>query len=354
MKKRILAYSHDTFGLGNIRRMLTICESLLIDISELDILLVSGSPMIHSFRLPKRLDYIKLPCLSRQQREGYAVKTLQTDLDETIGLRADIIRKAVVHFRPDVMLVDKKPYGVKDELAPALSAHQNLNPNGKRVLLLRDILDRPDVTTATWTRRRYHPIVQALYDLVLVVGSPEVFDLSKEYQFPAVVADKVRFCGYLRRTPEGRDAWPDSEANPDPAIPYVLVTVGGGEDGYHLLLTYVQGLNQLPDAPPFGSCIVCGPEMPPEQRQHIEALSAKLPQVQVCEFTDAMVQLMAKADVVVTMGGYNTVCELLSLSKRAIVVPRIRPVEEQWIRASRMARLGWLRVIHPDRLTPLG
>ena len=350
--KRILVYSHDTFGLGNIRRMLTICDSLLMDIPELDILLVSGSPMIHSFRLPKRLDYIKLPCLSRKQREGYTAKTLNTNLAETVRLRAELIRNAVAHFRPDVFLVDKKPYGVEDELYPALSTHQECCPTGSRVLLLRDILDRPAVTTAIWNKRHYHQIIQDLYHLVLVVGSPEVFDLPTEYQFPAAVTDKVRFCGYIRRDATSHDPASGVDTKDGPAIPYVLVTVGGGEDGYQLLATYLQGLKTLPAAPPFGSLIVCGPEMPPEQRQQVAQLSAQMPRVQACEFTDDMVRLMDKADVVVAMGGYNTVCELLSLRKRAIVVPRVRPVEEQWIRASRMAHLNWLRVIHPDHLTP--
>ena len=354
MRKRILVYSHDTFGLGNIRRMLAICEALLQDIPELDILLISGSPMIHSFRLPKRFDYIKLPCLSRQQREGYAAKTLHTTLGETIGLRAELIRNAVAHFQPDLLLVDKKPYGVKDELYEALLTHQTMNPNGKLVLLLRDILDRPDVTTAIWRKCRYHQIIQSLYDLVLVVGSPEVFDLPKEYRFPAAVADKVRFCGYIRREPEARDASVAEDAARASRLPSVLATVGGGEDGYHLLSTYLQGLRALSGPPAFESVIICGPEMPTAQRQRLAALSATMPHVQLREFTDDLAHLMRRADVVVSMGGYNTVCELLSLGKRAIVVPRARPVEEQWIRASRMARHGWLRAIHPDCLTPAG
>ena len=65
--KRIMVYSHDAFGLGNIRRMLSICKYLIKYISNLSILLVSGSPMLQSFRLPQGLDYIKLPCLNRGQ-----------------------------------------------------------------------------------------------------------------------------------------------------------------------------------------------------------------------------------------------------------------------------------------------
>jgi predicted glycosyltransferase len=69
-------------------------------------------------------------------------------------------------------------------------------------------------------------------------------------------------------------------------------------------------------------------------------------------FTDDMVACMDAADLVICMGGYNTVCELLTLGKRAIVVPRVMPVQEQWIRAERMAELGLLRAIHPDAVSP--
>jgi predicted glycosyltransferase len=53
------------------------------------------------------------------------------------------------------------------------------------------------------------------------------------------------------------------------------------------------------------------------------------------------------------MGGYNTICEVLSLSKKAVVVPRVTPVQEQWIRARRMADFGLFITIHPDDLTAL-
>jgi predicted glycosyltransferase len=51
------------------------------------------------------------------------------------------------------------------------------------------------------------------------------------------------------------------------------------------------------------------------------------------------------------MGGYNTICEILSLQKRAIIAPRVKPVQEQWIRAQKMAELGYFKTIHPDDLT---
>jgi len=350
--KRLLAYSHDTYGLGNIRRMLAVCNHMIEAIPDLSILMVTGSPMIHNFRVKNGIDYIKLPCLSRTEAEGYAVKGIDADLDETVKLRSDLILRTVASFRPDLILVDKKPYGVEHELRSAFNYVQTHLPETKRALLLRDILDDVESTVKVWEKQGYYEALRRFYDLVLVVGTRAVFDTSKEYRFPPAVADKVRFCGYIKKETENqhRDALRKKLKLHTEKL--VLVTVGGGEDGYQLMATYLAGLGAQPPAQPFDSVLVCGPEMSQSQRTKIYQAAGRHPHVQVREFVDNMPGYMDAADLVVSMGGYNTVCELLSLQKRAVVVPRVRPVEEQWIRAQRMASLGLFGVIHPDVLTP--
>ena len=95
---RLMVYSHDSFGLGNIRRMLAICNYLLEAIPQLSILVVSGSPVIHSFRIPQRLDYIKLPCIGRNELGEVSAKYLSTGTDELSKLRSDLIKTAVVKY----------------------------------------------------------------------------------------------------------------------------------------------------------------------------------------------------------------------------------------------------------------
>lgn len=350
---RLMVYSHDGFGLGNIRRMLAICEHLLNNLPDLAILLVSGSPMVQGFRLPAGLDYIKLPCLNRGESGTLVAKYLGTDTDATIALRAELIRSAATHFKPDLMLVDKKPYGIKHELKPTIDYLQAEQPNTRLVLLLRDILDSPAATIADWQTNDYYAAVQEFYHQVLVVGIPEVFDVAQEYQFPTEVARKTFYCGYIRR-PTGRK--PVSrvrrELNLAASDRLVLVTPGGGEDGFPLVETYLSGLALLPQPLKFRSLIICGPEMPSDQRRSLMKLARAYPQVQMGEFTDDLMSYLAVADVTVSMGGYNTLCEILSAGRRAIVIPRYKPSQEQLIRAIRMTRLGLFKAIHPERLTP--
>src|SRR5688572_21548735 len=73
---RILLYSHDTFGLGNIRRTLLLSQALTEEFPNASILIVTGSPVIHAFRIPDRIDYIKLPSLDRVDSDSYEPRFL--------------------------------------------------------------------------------------------------------------------------------------------------------------------------------------------------------------------------------------------------------------------------------------
>ena len=139
-------YSHDAFGLGNIRRMLAICQHLLETIPGISILVLSDSPAIHNFKIPAGLDYIKLPCLGRDRNGKLAAKYLTSDVTETVRLRSNLIQTAIINFKPDLVLVDKKPYGLLGELKPVLDLLKASSLKTKLVLLLRDILDAPQVT----------------------------------------------------------------------------------------------------------------------------------------------------------------------------------------------------------------
>src|SRR5690606_2554641 len=58
-----------------------------------------------------------------------------------------------------------------------------------------------------------------------------------------------------------------------------------------------------------------------------------------------------RADAVLTMGGYNSVCEALASSAPALIVPRVVPRREQEIRARGLQRVGAVDMMHPRDLT---
>ncbi|MBE9068385.1 glycosyltransferase, partial [Leptolyngbya cf. ectocarpi LEGE 11479] len=190
---------------------------------------------------------------------------------------------------------------------------------------------------------------------VWVVGTPEIFDLPDEYQFPLLLQRKVKFCSYLSRgcgrTPR---ATLRQQLGVYPEEPLVVVTPGGGGDGQQLIKIYLESVCQqiAADKSVPKTVIIAGPEMPAKQQQQFQSEIASYPNIQLLEFSDDLISYLNAADAVVAMAGYNTTCEILSLRKAAVVIPRTRPVQEQWMRAKRFADSGLLYAIHPQMLTP--
>ncbi len=350
--KRIMIYSHDTFGLGNIRRMLSIAEFIAAGREDYSILLITGSPMLHAFRISQKIDYIKLPSLQRDIEGNYAVRSLALSMDEIIAIRSNIILTTVEDYQPDILIVDKKPLGICAELQPAME-YLNRGENARhvrRLLLLRDILDSSEVTREIWKKRGYYDAIEQYYDRVLVVGQSEIFDLTKEYAFPPAAQKKLEYCGYIRREAglKGRQVV-RSELGLSDQHKLVFVTPGGGKDGFRLITNYLMGIDRYKNDSVY-SLVLCGPEMLEEHVVTIKALAHGKSRCLIQSFTDDLMSYMAAADVVVSMFGYNTACEILTLGKPAVVVPRTHPVKEQWIRAERLAELGLVKIIHPEFL----
>jgi predicted glycosyltransferase len=341
---RILLYSHDTFGLGNIRRTLLLAQEVVEQYPKAAVLLVTGSQMIHSFRIPEGVDYIKLPCLDRIDAERYESRFLLECSEAVKRTRRAIIERTVLGFAPDLMIVDKRPAGVDGELAETLTALRNSRCPTRLILGVRDILDEPRKTRETLRNNHSFEIIRDYYDEVWIYGSQTIFDTVREYDFPEDVARITHYCGYLKRptvvTPR----------NDGPL--HVLVTTGGGGDGSRMIEAYLEGLSNLPRNVALKSTVVFGPQMSADKRSALIDSFGYLTDVEFREFEADMTELYSKADLVVSMAGYNTVCELLSFGRNAILVPRARPVKEQLIRARLLAAAGLFEMVEPDDLSP--
>lgn len=330
--------------------MTAIAEHLVNNDPELTILMISGSNALPAFDLPERIDYIKLPCLARDVRGTYDAKSLAIGLQPMIELRGNLILSAMLDFQPDMIVVDKKPFGVSNELQPVLDVLARRIRPPKMVLLLRDILDDPTTTRNIWERNGYHEAIETFYDAVLVVGDSSIYNLGTEYAFPASTLKRLRYCGYIRKSGTS------SQLNTQTRQPLVLVTPGGGEDGERLLQTYIASLEEG-SVEGYESLLFLGPDLADTKARELQRLALRCDRknrpLTLRRFTKRMPHYMQMADVLVTMGGYNTVYEGLSMDKSMVVVPRTEPSKEQEIRADRLSRLGHIRSIHPEQLTPM-
>ena len=347
--RRVLMYSHDTLGLGHLQRSLKLMRALLARDPELSVLLVTGSPVVHLFELPKGADYVKLPSVRKVGSERYEARSLALGDESVRDLRSKLLLEAVREFAPDLFLVDHAPIGMSGEVLPALEALRD--ERCTTVLGLRDIIDEPAAVLDHWRRHGIRDVLRELYDHVLVYGTRSVYDPVIEYRLAEEVAKRTHFAHYVC---EASGTPGEPAARRAGARPRVLVSIGGGDGGSdELILPYLEMLERHRGSVDFESLVLTGPLLPAETRARIEARAAGLA-VEIRDFVPSTTALFQGADLVVSTGGYNTVTQLLAHARRAIVVPRALHRQEQILRARRLEDLGLLQCLTADAVAADG
>lgn len=341
--RRLMLYSHDTFGLGHIRRTQKIANALASP--EVSILVACSSPKTAAFSSRPGIEYLNLPGFAKQVSGEYLPRNLNIPGSQFVNLRASLLLSAARAFAPDLLIVDKEPLGVKGELLHALE-HLRSERRCRTVCGFRDILDEPAVVAREWVERETERGLRDFYDDILVYGDRAVYDFAAEYTLPADLAARTVHTGYLN---------PDQNLEDDErpfrfagGRPVVTFTLGGGGDGWELMGGFVDALTQAARPPDFHSILLTGPFAPPTLLKKARRAAEAKGFIEVADFVSNTQALFARSDVVVCMGGYNTLCELAAMRKYPLVVPRVIPRREQLLRARAFKRLGYCDYMEPE------
>ena len=346
---RILVYSHDTFGLGHLRRCLALIRTLCARHPGLSALLVTGSPLVHRYAMPPGADYVKLPALRKVEAEQYEARTLNVSRSTIRSMRSNLILHTLRDYDPNVLLVDHSPTGSRGELLPTL---EWLAERGDctRILGLRDIIDEPAAVVAQWEAAGVYDVLREHYEHVVVYGNRDVYDPVTRYRFPPEVAAKTRFVNYV--CDPAATAPDQGEEGGEPGRPVVAVSIGGGDGASDtLLVPFLEMMRRFGSRLDFRAEILPGPLVPAEVESRLRTLAEGLP-VTLRPFVPSTAALFRRAELVVATAGYNTCADILQNARRAILVPRVLYRHEQLIRARRLEELGLVTCIHPDRATP--
>jgi predicted glycosyltransferase len=339
---RAVIFCNEMLGLGHLRRALVLASELADAHDDGTALVVTGSHALGVMRIPPRVDVLKLPTAAVTGESKWSVSGLHppTTLSMTPRaiheLRAQVSLAAVREFRPDVVLVDYAPLGREGDLRQAL---QWLRAESRATVTLGlwEVADGPD--QQRWTRQLIAD-VKALYDLVMIYGEPTVDDVRVERLRAAGVP--VRMTGMIGPAPAPS---PPSDLEPG----YLLITAGGGVDGYALLDTAIEAVRLRPL--PMPAVLVTGPMMDPAQVVALKDAAIGL-DAQVHRLRTDMDAVLSGARATVSMAGYATVAEVVASGKPALLVPRAFPRDEQLRRARRLATAGLVELLEPDALDP--
>lgn len=217
------------------------------------------------------------------------------------------------------------------------------------VLGVRDIIDEPEAVRAQWKKLQNIEIIRLYFSSIWVYGDPNLYNFADEYQIAPDIVEELRYVGYLdqSRRMEVRGLRVGAS---EIESPFAFCALGGEQDGFEVAHAFMQ--STLPAN--WRGLLITGALMPEEQRVQLHAMAKERPlqDIKVVDFVPEPLKIMREAECIISMGGYNTTTEILSFNKRALIVPRIKPRTEQWIRASRLAENGIIECLHPDELSP--
>ena len=353
---KILAYNSSSRGSGQFVRSLKIAKVVTEAFPDARCLILAGNSCV-KMHLPARTEVIVMPQIRKSPDNEYMLLPLQpagltpqpSCLTEAFAIRKRIIRSTLKEFDPDVFLVDCRAAGLNGELIEILwqiSARSKC----KTVLVLRDIIDDPQLVIRSWTNQGIYTLIDKAYDKLVVFGNESVFDVIESYQL-SPARSKVCYLGYL-----GSPGFSPCDLNPSKpggALRHILITVGGGFDGGGIIQTvceYITRTSQQNQQLSF--TVVLGANSTLSISDLFERYHDLSRNTQVYGHVSSLDCLIAKAHVVVSMCGYNTLIELIERRKKIIAIPRTHHGSEQIMRASLLSRVyDGMWVIPENELT---
>lgn len=349
---RLLVYSQDGLGLGHLRRTNTLARRFLAACPDACALLVSDSPLGTFFGVAPNQDYLKLPSIVKSQPGVWRGASLPISGDDLLSLRQDLLTSAALSFKPDLFVVDHMPHGALGELLPTLEA---LRETPTRVILgLRDIVDAPEIVRRRWRVEGAYEALDRHYDLILVYGNQDVYDVAANYGMAPGVAERLHYCGYVCAPDQAHQTRRVRSRclNGSEQDRLIVATAGGGADAYPLMETLLQAMPAITAEVSAALTIITGPFMPAPLRRALQE-QANGSGVKIRTSVQDVLSYIAAADVVVGMAGYNTTVEVLRMATPAVLVPRAGPSAEQRTRARLFGERGWVEVVEPEALSPV-
>jgi predicted glycosyltransferase len=344
---RIALYSHDAMGVGHVRRNLLIAQQLSHAPVNATSLLICGIHEATACACGHGIDCLTLPTLEKHDNDDYRPRDLRISREEVSSIRTATLQSALLAFNPHIMLVDKVPRGIHQELDEVLP---KLRQQGTHLVFgMREILDSAAAVAEEWQRKAYQRFIRSHYDAVWVYGDPRVFDTIAEYGF-SEIAPIAKYTGYFDQRERLRYAHP---IEPSLASTIgdlkncILCMVGGGQDGEQLATAFAR--SEMPKG--MVGLLVTGPLMSQVNRQRIAELTRERDDIHVVTYVKEADVLVKDVQRVICMGGYNSLLSVVSFEKPALIVPRVKPRMEQLLRAERFENLGFVDVLAPENLS---
>ncbi len=351
-KPRLMFYCQHAMGLGHLVRS----AELLRGLGNFDVTFVNAGDVIEGFQLPPTVKVVNLPPLNVDNDFRLIHGNGEVHASEAVkAARRECLGQVWQELRPEILMIELFPFGRKKfefELIPLLREILHSKARTKVVCSLRDILVSRD-DQAQW-EERVCKLVNAYFDLILIHSDPEFQRLEETFGRVSDLCCEIYYTGFvapsLRRSQQDVD---EPLRLPDDGKPIIVASIGGGRIGAELLHCAIQASVSIQQSLPHHLALVTGPRISDQEWSRLQQLADGMSDVTVMRYTARFLDYLQKADLSISLAGYNTCMDILATGVPALVYPITSyNKNEQVIRAHKLEGLGAVSVIRPEDLTP--
>lgn len=342
--KRLMFYCQHILGMGHLVRSMEIVRGLTQDFQ---VCFINGGEIIQGFEIPADVEVVNLPAI-KTDSEFRTLQVVDSDLDLAAveAIRRDQLLQVYQQFQPDVLMIELFPFGRRKfsfELIPLLDAIQADGRKTKVVSSLRDIV-------VTKQNREKHEqkvctLMNQYFDLLLIHGDPKFQPIEETFSRIQDLQCPVYYTGYVvQPQPVESAILPIHE-------PMILATIGGGRFGHELLDAVVAVAPALETLIPHQIQVFTGPFYPEEKLKALQEKAKGCRNLWVDRYTPNLLQYMQRADLSISMSGYNTTLNVLTTGVKAMLMAFTgNDDQEQRMRSEKLAAMDLVTTVQPEDL----
>lgn len=304
--------------MSHTTRSLALAAQLGRRFPEASIMLLTDLAIIGKFKLPEQVDYVHLPGLTFEGDGSYRARNLNLKAKKTLRIRCKIAQSAAKTFKPQLVIVDRDPLTLPEEMRRNLAYIREVLPNTRIVWALPDVLGEPDDIVPAWKDGKIYKLLRHFVDEIWIFGCEGIFPLANAYRFPETLRRRTVYTGYLRLHRARKRETDEELAESSDSRPLVVLSAGSGVGGETLVDCYLRILEGLP-SPPVRSVIITGPMMSRDAKKAFRERAKLIPDLIFHRFDKHVARYLRQADVVICNAGYNTLCDILTFDRKAIL-----------------------------------
>jgi predicted glycosyltransferase len=341
-KPKVIIHCQYVYGIGHLVRTVELARGLS---KGFQVFIFNGGETVPNFYLPKDVTFIQLPAIYKEENSNsLSPVDSSTSIEECFQDRRIIIKQKTEEIKPDILITEHFPFGLlfENEVTSLISKVKFTNPSSKIISSVRDIIE----SNGGGENDGYiTELINKWYDMVLVHGDENYIHLKHSFSQIDKISVPIFHTGYIVRP---------IQINTKTEYPIILASVAGGRLGNELLEAVIDSHLLIKEKIKHNLILFSGAfqnDFKEQERKIIELSSEDIKLY--CFDSKIYLNYLSKADMVISLGGYNSIIESVSAKKTMLVYQRgfSGGNEEQDLRIKLFEDLGCLKVLKPQDLS---